>query len=78
MMAVQWRLTALANLLVDGNAGSWTIDVEGEEYALVSGALIEAAATAKLPEAETVEELSFDLQDILDIALRDVEPDGSA
>ena len=78
MMAVQSRLTALANLIVDGDAGSWTIDVEGEEYTLVSGALIEAAATAKLPEAKTVGELRFNPKDILDIALRDVEPDGSA
>ena len=78
MIAISHRLTALARLIESGDSQGWTITVEGEEYTLVSGALIRAAATAQLPEAKTVGELRFDPKEILDIALREADASGSA
>lgn len=78
MIAISHRLRALANLIVDGDSGGWTIDVEGEKHVLVSGELIRAAASATLPMTKTVGELRFDPQEILEIALRDADASGSA
>jgi hypothetical protein len=77
MIAIANRLTALANLIVDGDGKAWTINVDGKDYQLVHGALIRAAATAPLIETKTVGDLRFGAE-ILDIALRDIEPDGQA
>ena len=77
MIAIERRLTALAKFVVDGEAGAWTIDVDGKNYSLVADALIRAAATAPLAEATLMRDLRFGLE-ILDIALQIVETDGSA
>lgn len=77
MIAIANRLTALAHLVADGDGNTWTITVEGKDYTLVHGALIRAAATAPLAETKMVRELRFG-REILDIALHDAEPDGSA
>ncbi len=77
MIAIANRLTALAHLVVDRHGKAWTIAVEGKDYTLVHGALIRAAATAPLAETKMVRDLRFG-PEILDIALRDAEPDGSA
>lgn len=77
MIAIANRLTALANLIVDGDGKGWTINVGGKDYHLVHGALIRAAATAPLTEAKTVGELRFG-PEILGIALQEIEPDGQA
>jgi hypothetical protein len=77
MIAIERRLVALANLIVRGDGKAWTVNVEGKEYTLVHGALIRAAAIAPLTETKMMNELRFG-SEILDIALRDVEPDGTA
>ena len=75
MTAIQRRLTALANLIEDGDGESWTINIDGKDYVLVASSLIRAAATAPLVEAKTMGDLRFG-PEILDIVLRDVEPEG--
>jgi hypothetical protein len=77
MIAIVNRLTALANLIVDGDGKAWTINVDGKDHKLVHGALIRAAAAAPLIETKAVGDLRFG-PEILDIALRDIEPDGQA
>lgn len=77
MIAISNRLTALAHLVVDCVGKAWTINVEGKDYTLVHGALIRAAATAPLAETKMVHDLRFG-PEILDIALRDAEPGGTA
>lgn len=77
MIAIERRLFALAHLIIAGEGKSWTISAEGKEYTLVSGDLLKAAAIAPLAEAATVGELRFG-PEILDIALRDAEPEGTA
>jgi hypothetical protein len=77
LLAISRRLRALAHLIVAGDGKNWTVSVEGKEYTLVHGALIRAAATAPLPEPKMVRDLRFG-PEILDIALRDAEPEGHA
>ena len=77
MIAIERRLIALANLVTDGDGKAWTINVDGEDYTLVAGALFRAAATAPLAQTKMLGDLRFG-PEILDIALQNVEPDGSA
>jgi hypothetical protein len=77
MLAIERRLFALAHLVIAGEGKSWTISAEGKEYVLVSGDLLKAAAIAPLPEPKMVRDLRFG-PEILDIALRDAKPEGSA
>ena len=77
MIAIERRLFALAHLIIAGEGKSWTISTEGKEYTLVSGDLLKAAATAPLAESKMVRDLRFG-PEILDIALRDAKPEGTA
>lgn len=77
MLAIERRLFALAHLIIAGDSKSWTISAEGKEYVLVSGDLLRAAAIAPLAEPKMVRDLRFG-PEILDIALRDVDPEGTA
>jgi hypothetical protein len=77
MIAIGHRLRALAHLVISGDATSWTICLEGKKYVLVSGDLLKAAAIAPLQEPKMVRDLRFG-PEILDIALRDTKPEGSA
>lgn len=77
LIAIANRLTALAHLIVDGDGKAWTVAFKGKDYTLVHGALIRAAATAPLTETKIVGDLRFG-PEILEIALRYREPDGSA
>ncbi len=76
MLAIQYRLTALANLIVDGDGDAWTINIHGESHVLVAEPLLHAAASAPLAEAPTLAEFRFG-PEILDVALQDVEVEGS-
>ncbi|WP_101342256.1 hypothetical protein [Cereibacter azotoformans] len=77
MIAICHRLRALAHLIIAGDGKSWTISAEGREYVLVSGDLFKAAAIAPLLEPKMVLDLRFG-PEILDIALRDAKPEGTA
>ena len=77
MIAIGNRLRALAHLIIAGNGKSWTISAEGKEFVLVSDDLLKAAAIAPLAETKMVRDLRFG-PEILDFALRDAKPEGSA
>ena len=77
MIAIGHRLRALAHLVIAGDGKSWTISADGKEYVLVSGDLLKAAAIAPLAEPKMVRDLRFG-REILDIALRDAKPEGTA
>jgi hypothetical protein len=61
IMAVSYRLGALAKLIQEGEGKPWTFAVTDENYHMVNEALFRAAARAPLFEARTVGEVSFDL-----------------
>ncbi|WP_299324596.1 hypothetical protein [Parasphingopyxis sp.] len=78
MTAITLRLTALAKLVREGEGDGWLLEVDGRKHVLVKDALMKAAARAKLHEADTVGQVRFDPQDILNCALAETEVDGSA
>jgi hypothetical protein len=78
IMAVSYRLSALAKLIREGEGGEWTITVLHKDYKLVNEALFRAAARAPLFEAATVGQVSFDPKAFLPIALAESETEGSA
>jgi hypothetical protein len=78
IIAVSYRLGALARLVRQGQGGKWTIPVLNQEYQLVNESLFRAAARAPLFEARTVGDVSFDPETFLKIALEEREAEGSA
>jgi hypothetical protein len=78
ILAVSYRLGALAKLIRDGEGQKWTITVLHNSYKLVNEALFRAAARAPLFEAATVGQVSFDPKTFLSIALEESESGGSA
>jgi hypothetical protein len=78
IMAVSYRLGALAKLIQDGEGQEWTITVLHKTYRLVNEAMFRAAARAPLFEARTVGQVAFDPKIFLPIALEESESEGSA
>jgi hypothetical protein len=78
IMAVSYRLGALAKLIREGKGKPWTFAVTDENYHMVNEALFRAAARAPLFEARTVGEVSFDLDSFTKIALEETETEGRA
>jgi hypothetical protein len=75
---VFYRLMALARVVGEGDGEAWTMTVDGEEYKLVSEAMVRAAAKAPLKEAGVVGDIAFDAKQLLEIALQEAESEGSA
>lgn len=78
IIAVSYRLRALASLLQGGVGEPWTASVAGKEYTLVSETLFRAAARTPLSEGKTVGDVQFDREEFLKIALEEAEPEGSS
>ncbi|SRR5258708_2755516 len=78
ILAVSYRLGALAKLIQDGDGQKWTITVLHQTYKLVNEAMFRAAARAPLYESKTVSDVSFDPQTFVQIALEESESEGSA
>jgi hypothetical protein len=78
ILAVSYRLGALAKLIQDGEGQKWTITVLHKTYKLVNEAMFRAAARAPLFEARTVGQVAFDPKTFLPIALEESESEGSA
>jgi hypothetical protein len=79
ILAVTYRLQALANMMAQRQADHWTLDVADKEYTLVDEALFKAAARTPLSieDGDVVGNISFDPGSLLAIALEESEPDGS-
>jgi len=78
ILAVSYRLGALAKLIQSGEGGKWTVPVLKQEYQLVNEALFRAAARAPLFEARTVGDVSFRPETFLKIVLEESGAEGSA
>jgi hypothetical protein len=78
IIAVSYRLGALARLIREGEGGNWTVPVLDQEYQLVNESLFRAAARAPLFEARTVGDVSFDPKTFMKIALEETDVEGSA
>jgi len=78
LLAVSYRLGALAKLMQAGEGGKWTLPGLNPEYHLVNECVFRAAARAPLFEARTVGDVSFDPQAFMKIAFEESEAEGSA
>ena len=73
ILAVSYRLGALAKLIREGEGKPWTFAVPKENYHMVNEALFRAAARAPLMEAKTVGDVAFDPETFIPIALEEAE-----
>jgi hypothetical protein len=79
ILAIDYRLRALAKMISEGEGKPWTFAIiEDGGGHMVNEALFKAAARAPLFEAETVAQVSFDRDQFLRIALEESETDGEA
>jgi hypothetical protein len=78
ILAVSYRLGALAKLISEGEGKPWTFAVADDGGHMVNEALFKAAARAPLFEAKTVGAVSFDRDEFMKIALEESETDGKA
>jgi hypothetical protein len=77
LIAVSYRLQALARLIDDGEGKEWTLKIEGKEYRLLNEALFRAAAKTPLREQEMVRDVKFEPAEFLRIALEEAESEGT-
>jgi len=80
ILAVTYRLQALADMVHNQQTDNWTMTVEGKEYSLVSEALLKAAARTPLSfkKKDIVNQLAFKPEALLAAALEESETDGAA
>jgi hypothetical protein len=78
IIAVSYRLGALAKFIEEGHAGKWAIPVLHADYKLVNEALFRAAASAPLMEAKTVGDVTFDPNAFHEAVLKVSETEGNA
>jgi hypothetical protein len=78
IIAIDYRLRALAKLIADGEGKPWTYAVAEDGGHMVNEALFKAAARAPLFEARTVGQVAFDRAEFMKIALEESETDGEA
>jgi hypothetical protein len=80
IIALSYRLRAMAMLAASPVGAAWTLNVRGKPYKLVSEAFFAAAAEAPLEiePLQLVGEISFDPQSFLEYALTKARTAGSA
>ena len=77
LIAVSYRLQALAKFPHQGDSRLWTLTVAGKEYKLVNEALFRAAAKTPLRERKMVRDVAFNVDEFLRIALEEAQSAGS-
>jgi hypothetical protein len=78
IIALSYRLGALAKFLREGEGNPWTFAVTGDNYHMVNEAIFRAAARAPLMEAKTVGDVSFNREIFMKVALEESEAEGTA
>ena len=77
LLAVSYRLQALANLTSGADVAGLTMTLHGKEYKLVNETAFRAAAVCPLRLTGTMADVKFDHQKFLDLALSYAEPEGN-
>jgi hypothetical protein len=80
LLAITYRLRALANLIDGDHAKAWTLKDPRQTYTLLNGALLSAAAKAPLevdPD-EVMTHVAFDVPTFLRIVLEEAPTEGTA
>jgi hypothetical protein len=80
ILAIQYRMVALSNLIKSGASSPWVISKDGQDYKLVNETMFRAAAITPLSieEDQMVGTFSFDTDVFLKSALSETETDGNA
>ena len=80
LLAISYRLQALASLIQKGEGPAWVIHSKGKEYKLVNEAMFRAAAITPLSieEDQLMANLAFDTDAFLENALAESDTTGSA
>lgn len=78
ILAVSYRLGALAKFIQEGEGKPWTFAVKEDDGHMVNEALFRAAARAPLMETKTVGDVTFDHKVFMQIALEESESEGTA
>ena len=78
LIAISYRLQALATLTRGDELSGLTMKLHGRDYKLINEAAFKAAATCPLTLRGTFGEVEFDREEFLRLALSSVEPDGTA
>ena len=77
LIAISYRLQALANLTRGDDVSGLTMNLNGREYELVNEAAFKAAAACPLVLRGTSGDAEFDREKFLRLALSFAEPDGN-
>lgn len=78
ILAIDYRLRALAKFISEGKGKPWTFAMAEDNGHMVNEALFRAAARAPLFEAGTVGKVAFNPEEFMKIALEEGETDGEA
>jgi hypothetical protein len=80
LLAINYRLMALARLIQKGEGSAWVVKAKGKQYRLVDQAMFRAAAITPLSidSDESVKNVAFDTDAFLRNALRESKTYGSA
>lgn len=78
ILAIDYRLRALAKLISEGQGKPWTFAMTEEGGHMVNEALFRAAARAPLFEAKMVGDVAFNHDEFMKIALEESEAKGQA
>ncbi|MVT70553.1 hypothetical protein GPL21_36410 [Bradyrhizobium pachyrhizi] len=78
IIAIDYRLRALAKFISAGQGKPWTYAITEENGHMVNEALFKAAARAPLFTAKTVGDVAFNPDEFIKIALEESEADGQA
>jgi hypothetical protein len=77
LLAITYRLQALAKLTQGGDISGLMMNLHGREYKLINEAALKAAATCPLVSRGTFGEVEFDREEFLRLALSLAEPEGN-
>jgi len=77
LLAISYRLQALAHLTRGADVAGFTMKLHGRKYKLVNEAALKAAAACPLDLSGTMAELKFDREEFLKLALSFAEPEGN-
>jgi hypothetical protein len=77
LLAITYRLQALAKLTQGGDISGLTMNLHGREYKLINEAALKAAATCPLHFRGKFGEVEFDRDKFLQLALSFAEPEGN-
>jgi hypothetical protein len=78
LLAITYRLQALAKLTAGADVSGLTMNLHGREYKLINEAALQAAATSPLALRGKFGDIEFDRDEFLQLALSLAEPEGRA